>query len=108
MAGTLTHVSKANFDDEVVKSDKPVIVDFWAEWCGPCHMVAPVLEEIAGETDTVKIVKLNVDENPDVAGNYKVMSIPTLVLFEGGEEKKRVVGAQPKKRIVEEFQAWMG
>ena len=90
-------VSDANFEAEVLKSTSPVVVDFWAEWCGPCRMIAPALEEIAGAMgDKVKIVKLNVDENPGVASKYGIMSIPTLMIFKNGEMAARQVGAAPK------------
>ncbi len=96
-------VSDADWASEVLESDQPVLVDFWAEWCGPCRMVAPVLEEIAEEKgDQLKIAKLNVDENPETARNYKVMSIPTLLVFAGGEEKKRIVGAKGKEQLLSE------
>ncbi len=86
--------------DSVVASDTPTLVDFWAEWCGPCHAVAPILEELAGEhADRLTIAKLNVDENQAIALDYEVMSIPTLVIFKDGVEKKRLVGAQPKEHI---------
>ncbi len=86
--------------DSVVASDTPTLVDFWADWCGPCHAVAPILEELAGEyADRLTIAKLNVDENQAIALDYEVMSIPTLVIFKDGVEKKRLVGAQPKERI---------
>jgi len=97
-------VTDATFDSEVLKSSTPVLVDFWAEWCGPCKMVSPVLEEIADEhKGKLTIAKLNVDENPDVAMRYGVMSIPTLALFIGGVEKKRLIGAMPKRNIVNEL-----
>jgi thioredoxin 1 len=90
----------AEFDKEVLKSDKPVVVDFWAEWCGPCRMIAPALEEISGSlAGKVKIVKLNVDENPATAAKYGVMSIPTLMLFKNGELASRQVGAAPKQKL---------
>jgi thioredoxin 1 len=93
-------VSDAEFDKEVLKSDKPVVVDFWAEWCGPCRMIAPALEEISGTlAGKVKIVKLNVDENPATAAKYGVMSIPTLMLFKNGELASRQVGAAPKQKL---------
>ena len=93
-------VSDADFEAEVLKSAEPVVVDFWAEWCGPCRMIAPALEEISGQVgDKVKIVKLNVDENPKTASKYGVMSIPTLMLFKGGELASRQVGAAPKAKL---------
>jgi thioredoxin 1 len=93
-------ISDAEFDNEVLKSDKPVVVDFWAEWCGPCRMIAPALEEISGTlAGKVKIVKLNVDENPATAAKYGVMSIPTLMLFKNGELASRQVGAAPKQKL---------
>jgi thioredoxin 1 len=92
--------SDASFDTDVLKSSEPVVVDFWAEWCGPCRMIAPALEEIAGAMgDKVKIVKLNVDENPNTAAKYGVMSIPTLMLFKNGEMASRQVGAAPKQKL---------
>ena len=93
-------VSDANFEAEVLKATGPVVVDFWAEWCGPCRMIAPALEEIAGTMgDKVKIVKLNVDENPGVASKYGIMSIPTLMIFKNGEMAARQVGAAPKQKL---------
>jgi thioredoxin 1 len=93
-------VSDATFEAEVLKSAEPVVVDFWAEWCGPCRMIAPALEEIASAMNgKVKIVKLNVDENPQVAGKYGIMSIPTLMLFKNGELASRQVGAAPKQKL---------
>ena len=96
----VSKVSDADFDAEVLKSNEPVVVDFWAEWCGPCRMIAPALEEIAGTMNgKVKIVKLNVDENPATAAKYGIMSIPTLMLFKNGELASRQVGAAPKQKL---------
>jgi thioredoxin len=101
MAGdnTLTFTD-SSFDQDVLRADVPVLVDFWAEWCGPCRMIAPALEEIAGQLgDKVKIVKLNVDENPNTAAKYGIMSIPTLMLFKNGDIASRQVGAAPKQKL---------
>ena len=97
----VSKVSDADFDSQVLKSTEPVVVDFWAEWCGPCRMIAPALEEIATGSlaGKVKIMKLNVDENPKTAQKYNVMSIPTLMLFKNGEMASRQVGAAPKAKL---------
>jgi thioredoxin 1 len=96
----VSKVSDSDFESEVLKSAEPVVVDFWAEWCGPCRMIAPALEEIAGTMNgKVKIVKLNVDENPATAAKYGIMSIPTLMLFKNGELASRQVGAAPKQKL---------
>jgi thioredoxin 1 len=95
-------VSDTSFEADVLKSSEPVLVDFWAEWCGPCRMVAPVLEEVAGELQgKLKVVKLNVDENPQTASKYGIMSIPTLMIFKNGELASRQVGATPKAKLVQ-------
>ena len=104
MAGTLSDVTDTNFQAEVLESEKPVLVDFWAPWCGPCRVVAPVLEEIADERDDLRIVKLNTDENPQVASTYQVLSIPTLILFKNGEAVKKVIGAYPKRKLEAELE----
>ena len=93
-------ITKANFDDEVVKSEKPVLLDFWAEWCGPCRALAPVVEEIAAETESVKVGKVNVEREMELARRFSVSSIPTLILFKGREVAERTVGVQPKAAIL--------
>jgi thioredoxin 1 len=105
MAGTISEVNDTNFQAEVIESETPVLVDFWAPWCGPCRMVAPVLEEIAQEKgDALKIVKLNTDENQQTAIAYEVLSIPTLILFKNGAIAKKVVGAYPKRKLEAELE----
>jgi thioredoxin 1 len=93
------NVTEQSFDQEVLQSDTPVLVDFWAEWCGPCHAIAPVLDQIAQERSELKVVKLNIDEQPAVAQRYGVMSIPTLILFKDGEPQAAAVGAMPKSML---------
>lgn len=108
MAGTLKNVTDADFDAEVLRSDKPVLVDFWAAWCGPCRQIAPSLEAIAAEYgDQIEIVKLNIDENPATAAKYGVMSIPTLNVYQGGEVAKTIVGAKPKAAILRDLDAFI-
>lgn len=94
------HIKEADFDDSVVKSDTPVLVDFWAPWCGPCHMIAPIVEELASDYDgRVKVTKVNVDENPNVAAKYGIRSIPTILLFKGGQVQDQVIGAVGKEEL---------
>jgi thioredoxin 1 len=103
--GAIKNVTDASFDADVLKSDKPVIVDFWAEWCGPCRQVAPILEEIANEqAEKLTVVKLNVDENPATAGNYGVLQIPTLNVYKNGEVVKQIIGAKPKAMLLRELE----
>ncbi len=103
MAGAITEVSDNNFQAEVIESGQPVLVDFWAPWCGPCRVIAPHLEELNEEQDNLRVVKLNVDDNQQTAAQYEVLSIPTLILFKNGQVAKRVIGALPKKRLEAEI-----
>jgi thioredoxin 1 len=108
MSGTIVNLDDSTFDEHVKASDVPVLVDFWAEWCGPCKMIAPVLEELAQEqTGKLQVAKLNIDENLDVTRRYEVMSIPTLILFKDGEPKVRLVGAKPKGQLVQELAGYL-
>jgi thioredoxin len=100
----ITVVTDTNFQSEVIESEQPVLVDFWAPWCGPCRLVAPVLEEMSRERDDLRIVKLNVDENQETAMTFGIMAIPTMVLFRGGQEAKRIQGAMPKRRLEAELE----
>ena len=104
--GATKSVTDASIVSDVLQSDKPVLVDFWAEWCAPCRKVSPLLEEIAGEMgDKVRIVKLNIDENPETARAYRVMSVPTLTVFQGGQPVQSVAGARPKGDLVRLFES---
>jgi thioredoxin 1 len=105
MAGALPDVTDTNFQAEVLESEQPVLVDFWAPWCGPCRVVGPVLEEIAAERNDLRIVKLNVDENQQTAAAFEVLSIPTMILFKNGQVAKKVIGAYPKKRLESELES---
>ena len=104
MAGSITHVTDANFQAEVLESETPVLVDFWAPWCGPCRVIAPILEEIAAERDDLRIVKLNIDENMQTPMSYGIMAIPTMVLFRDGAEATRIQGQKPRKRLEAELE----
>ena len=105
MGAATKTVTDATFDADVLGSDKPVLVDFWAEWCGPCKMVAPVLEEIASEHgDKLTVAKVNIDENPEIARRYQIMSIPTMSVFSGGEVVKSIVGARPKAALLRDLE----
>jgi thioredoxin len=97
------NVTDANFEELVLKSDKPVVVDFWAQWCGPCKMIGPVLEEISNERDDITIVKMDIDENPEVPTSFGVRSIPTILVFKGGEAVATTMGAKPKAQLT----AWI-
>lgn len=97
---SVLHITKENFNAEVVNSDRPVLVDFWATWCGPCRMVGPLVEEIANEHPEIKVCKINVDEQPELAAQFQIMSIPTLMVVKNGQITQRVVGARPKAQIL--------
>ena len=96
-------VTKNNFEAEILNSDKPVIADFWATWCGPCKMLAPVLEEVASENPGIKVAKINIDEEPELAMEFRIVSIPTVMLFEGGKAVKTLVGYRTKEQLVQEL-----
>jgi thioredoxin 1 len=108
VAANISTLTDSTFDEEIKGADQPVLVDFWAEWCGPCKMIAPVLEEIANEHDgKIRIAKVNVDEALEVARRFEVMSIPTLILFKEGEPQLRLIGAKGKGQLLQELQAFL-
>jgi thioredoxin 1 len=104
VAGNLYEVNDDNFQAEVLEADRPVLVDFWAPWCGPCRIIAPHLEELQSEREDIRVVKLNVDDNPQTAATYNVMSIPMLLLFKHGQVAHQIIGAMPKSRLLQEIE----
>jgi len=104
----ITEVTDATFESEVLQSDRPVVVDFWAPWCGPCRMMDPIFDELAGIHTGVKFTKVNVDENMAISARYDILSIPTLLVFNGGELEKKLIGAHPKAKLTGELAPWLG
>jgi thioredoxin 1 len=104
MAGTLQNVTDTTFQAEVLESDTPVLVDFWAAWCGPCRVIAPILEEIAADRDALRIVKMDIDENPQTPASLGILAIPTMILFRNGAEAARIQGSKPRKRLEAELE----
>jgi thioredoxin 1 len=103
----MRNVTDATFEAEVLRAGKPVVVDFWAPWCGPCKAIEPALEELAGATDRVEFVKLDIDANPETASRFGVLSLPTVILFEGGEPRESIYGARPKKHFEKSFSPYL-
>lgn len=109
MGGAVLELSNANFDQEVTKSSTPVLVDLWAAWCGPCRLIAPIVEELAGKYQgKLKVGKVNVDDHPEVAAQFRIMNIPTLLLFKGGQEADRIVGVVPKEELARRIERLLG
>jgi thioredoxin 1 len=104
---TAKAVTDESFDADVLKSDRPVVVDFWAPWCGPCRQVSPILDEIAAQHDEITVVKVNADENPKVTAQYGVTALPTLAVYSGGELVKQIIGARPKPALLRELSDWL-